>query len=273
MPISHAEIIMGLQALELEQESKVLVHASLPALGDVEGGAQTVIESLMAVTGTIVMPALTPQTMVWPPHGPANNGVDYGAIDYQSLNAAAVFFTPDLPVFPGVGEIAEAFRQQPFTQRSSHPVASFTALGDEAEELLATQTIERPYGPVEWLQHHHGEVVLIGVDHTQNTSLHFAEYLAGRKQFIRWALVLEEGRGTAIELPHFPGCSNGFNAIEAEIKNATRTTTIGAATAQRIPLELLIPTAVGWIDEDPTALLCSDPACSRCNDVRSAGRS
>ena len=272
MPISHAEIIMGLQALDLEQESKVLVHVSLPALGDVDGGAQTVIESLMAVIGTIVMPAFTPQTLVWPPRGPANNGVDYAAIDYQQLNAAAVFFTPDLPVFPGVGDVAEAFRQQPFVQRSSHPAASFTALGDEAEEIVATQTLEKPYGPIEWLQHHRGDVLLIGVDHTQNTSLHFAEFLVGRKQFVRWAIALEDGRAKAIELPHFPGCSNGFNAIEAEIKNMTRVATIGVATARRVPLERLIPTAVGWIDEDPAALLCSDPACSRCNDVRSAGR-
>jgi aminoglycoside 3-N-acetyltransferase len=268
MSISHAEIIMGLQELGLEQESKVLVHSSLPALGEVDGGAQTVIESLMAVAGTIVMPAFTYQTLVWPPRGPANNGVDYASLDYRQLNADAVFFTPDLPVHPNEGEIAEAFRNQPFIARSSHPVASFTALGDGADELLATQSIEKPYGPIEWLQHQHGDVLLLGVDHTRNTAIHLAEHLAGRKQFIRWAITLEDGRGRAVELPSFPGCSDGFNAVEAEIKQMTRETTIGAATVRRIPLELLIPIVVGWIDDDPSALLCDRASCTRCNDVR-----
>ena len=270
MAISHAEIIMGLQSLGLEQDSKVLVHASLAALGEVEGGAQTVIESLMAVTGTIVMPAFTYQTMVWPPSGPAHNGVDYASNDYRRINAAAVFFTPDLPVHPDAGEIAEAFRRQPFVARSTHPVLSFTALGDDADELLAAQTIGHPLGPIEWLQHHHGDVLLIGIDQTHNVSLHFAERLANRKQFIRWAITLEDGHGRALELPHFPGCSDGFNAIDQEIHQVARQATIGEATVRRIPLELLIPITVGWIEEAPSALLCDKAGCARCNDVRRA---
>ncbi len=268
MSISHAEIIIALQELGFDQSSKVLVHSSLAALGEVDGGAQTVRESLMAVIGTIVMPAFTYQTLVWPPRGPAHNGVDYAALDHQRLNAEAVFFTPDLPVHPNEGEIAEAFRRQSFVARSTHPVASFTALGDGADELLAIQSIEKPYGPIEWLQQHQGDVLLIGVDHTRDTSIHHAEYLAGRKQFVRWAIALEAGRGRAIELPHFPGCSDGFNAIEAEIKPMTRETTIGDALVRRIPLELMIPVVVGWIDDDPNALLCHRPDCPRCNDVR-----
>lgn len=268
MSISHAEIITGLQELGLEQESKVLVHSSLAALGEVDGGAQTVIESLMAVAGTIVMPAFTYQTLVWPPRGPANNGVDYAALDVKRLNDEAVFFTSDLPVHPNEGEIAEAFRRQPFVARSAHPVASFAALGDDADELLATQSVEKPYGPIEWLHHHQGDVLLMGLDHTRNTAIHYAEFLAGRKQFVRWAIALADGRGQAIELPHFAGCSDGFNAIEAEIKNVTRETTIGSATVRKIPLELMIPIAVGWIDDDPAALLCDRSSCLRCNDVR-----
>lgn len=255
MAISHAEIIVGLQSIGLTNDSKVLVHSSLSALGEVDGGAQTVLESLMAVVGTIIMPAFTPQTQVWPPSGPADNGVDYASIDYQAINASAVFFTPDLPLPPSGGRIPEAFRQMPGVERSSHPVLSFTALGDEAAELLAAQTIDQPWGPIEWLRNHGGDVVLLGVDQTHNVSLHYAEHLANRKQFLRWALTKIDGRGTAIELPNFPGDSSGFNAIEAEIKPMTRWVKIGEAVVKRIPLELLIPVAVGLIDEEPKALL------------------
>lgn len=255
MTLSHADLITGLQSIGLTNDSKVLVHSALSALGEVDGGAQTVLESLMAVAGTIVIPTFTYQTMVWPPNGPADNGVDYASIDYKSINAAAVFFTPDLPVHPSVGEIAEAFRKMPNVWRSSHPVLSFTAMGDDAAEMLVMQTIDQPLGPIEWLRNHGGDVLLLGVDHTQNVSLHYAEHLANRQQFLRWALTKIDGRGTAIELPNFPGKPDGFNAIEKEIKPMTRWAKIGEAVVKRIPLELLIPVAVGLIDEEPKALL------------------
>ncbi len=255
MIISHAEIIAGLQSIGLTSDSKVLVHSSISAFGEVDGGAQTVLESMMAIAGTIVMPAFTYQTMIWPPSGPADNDVDYASIDYRSINDAAVFFTPDLPSQPDVGEIAEAFRSMPGVMRSSHPVLSFAALGNDTAELLAMQTIDQPLGPIEWLRNHGGDVLLLGVDQTQNVSLHYAEHLANRKQFLRWALTKIDGRGTAIELPNFPGKSDGFNAIETEIKPMTRWAKIGEAVVKRIPLELLIPVAVGLIDEEPKALL------------------
>ncbi len=255
MAISHAEIIAGLQSIGLTNDSKVLVHSSLSAFGEVEGGAQTVLESLMAIAGTIVMPAFTYQTLVWPPNGPADNGVDYASIDYKSINNAAVFFTPDLPAHPSVGEIAGAFRKMPNVWRSTHPVLSFAAMGDGAADILAAQTIDQPLGLIEWLRNHSGDVLLFGVDQTQNVSLHYAEHLANRKQFLRWALTKIDGRGTALELPNFPGKSDGFNAIETEIKPMTRWVKIGDAVVKRIPLELLIPVAVGLIDEEPKALL------------------
>jgi aminoglycoside 3-N-acetyltransferase len=255
MTISHAEIISGLQSIGLNSNSYVLVHSSLTALGDVDGGAQTVMESMLAIVGTIVMPAFTYQTLVWPPSGPADNGVEYASIDYQAINDAAVFFTPDLPVQPSMGKIAETFRQMPDVKRSSHPVLSFTALGEDDTKILAAQTIDQPLAPIDWLQNHGGDVLLIGVDHTQNVSLHFAEHKASRKQFLRWALTKIGGRGMAIELPNFPGKSDGFNAIDPEVKPMTRQVQIGEAVVKRIPLELLIPIAVGLIDEDPKALL------------------
>ena len=106
MAISHAEIITSLQSIGVASDNPVLVHSSLSALGEVEGGAQTVIESLLAIAGTIVMPAFTYQTMVYPPNGPDHNGLDYASIDYRQSNDAAVFFTPDLPLHPAVGQIA-----------------------------------------------------------------------------------------------------------------------------------------------------------------------
>jgi aminoglycoside 3-N-acetyltransferase len=207
--------------------------------------------------------------MVWPMSGPPDNGVTYGRPELDAANRDAILFRPDLPVDRDIGIVAETLRQQPSAVRSLHPVLSFVAAGEHAAEAVATQTIEQPLAPIEWLQRYGGDVLLIGVGHTRSTSIHFAEKLAGRKQFTRWAITLEDGlNARAVRLPNFPGCSDGFDAIEPEIARATTQTPIGQTIVRRIPLGMLIPIVVGWIGDDPEALLCARPDCERCQDVR-----
>lgn len=55
--LSEAEIAAGLRTVGLSTTSVVMVHASLSSFGPVEGGALTVCRALLAVRGTILMPA------------------------------------------------------------------------------------------------------------------------------------------------------------------------------------------------------------------------
>jgi aminoglycoside 3-N-acetyltransferase len=260
--ITYRDIVRALHELELNHANDVVAHVVLPGLGDVRGGAETVIGALLATCGTVVMPAFTHQTMVWPATGPADNGCVYS--DHAAENADAVMFSPDLPVDSELGEVAEAFRRHSQAKRSSHPVLSFAAAGVHAEEILATQTLEDPLGPLDWLYDRHGDVLLMGVDHRANVAIHLAEKFAGRKQFVRWAV----GRERAYRLPSFPGCSNGFNAIAGKLAWVAHQTTCGAAMIQRIPVTSLVQIAVQTIQEDPHALLCDDPKCGLCKAVR-----
>jgi aminoglycoside 3-N-acetyltransferase len=107
-------------------------------------------------------------------------------------------------------------------------------------------------------------VLLLGVDHNVNTSLHYAEKLVGRKQFVRWALTSEG----VVECPGFPGCSHGFGDISTRLEAITREVKLGEGTIQSVPMRDLLHTAVGWIREDPLALLCERPGCGRCQAVR-----
>lgn len=268
--IGVRDIVRGLRSIGLTKDTGVIVHASLSSFGQVRGGAAAVLAGLLSTCRTVVMPAFTWQTMVWPLDGPPDNGMTYGDPRHAAANHDAVLFRPDLPVHRETGVTAELLRKQWFVARSSHPVLSFVAVGDDAHEVLAGQTLERPLAPIEWLQHHGGDVVLIGVGHTRNTSIHFAEKLADRRQFLRWAIVFDKEKveARAVRLPNLPGCSEGFDAIEPEIARATTQVTIGNATVRRIPLQMLIPTVVGWISDEPDALLCSRPDCERCNAVR-----
>ncbi len=272
--IGIRDIIRGLKSLGLTSESAVLVHASLSSFGPVRGDATAILAALLSVCGSVVLPAFTYQSMVWPLVGPPENGMTYGRPEHADINRRADFFRPDLPVHRDIGVIAETLRRQPAAVRSAHPVLSFVAVGQHAREAIANQTLDHPLAPTEWLQHHGGDVVLIGVGHTRNTSIHFAEKLAGRKQFTRWA-ILRDGKSAtvrAVRLPNFPGCSDGFDAIEPEVARSTAQVTIGRATVRRIPLGMLIPIVVGWISDEPDALLCARPDCERCNAVRHAGR-
>jgi len=270
------DIARGLQSLGLASPagSTAIVHASLSSFGHVRGSARAVLAALLWTCDTIVLPAFTYQSMVWPIVGPPDNGMTYGRPEFDAANRNAMFYRRDLPAHRDMGVIAETLRQHPIARRSAHPVMSFVAAGRRAGEALAGQTLDHPLAPIEWLQRHDGDVILMGVGHTRNTSIHLAERLAGRRQFMRWAIVRGEDStdARAVRLPGFPGCSDGFDAIEPDIARATRQVTIGSAVVRRVPLSMLIPIAAGLISDQADALLCDRPDCERCSAVRRAGR-
>ena len=145
----------------------------------------------------MLVPTFTYKTMVTPLTGPENNAITYGS--GESQNRMAEFFTPRMPADPLMGIIPETFRKHPRARRSSHPIQSFA--GMNAGKFLEAQRLDDPLGPLGALEKQDGWVVLLGVDHTVNTSIHYAEKLAGRRQFVRWALTPKGCGG----MPGFPG--------------------------------------------------------------------
>ncbi len=265
--LSFREIQRGLRDLGLSRESRVLALVSLPALGAVRGGAEAVAGALMAQCGLVLSPAFTYQCQVFPQVGPPDNGLVYG--DHMDENANAEIFRADLPVHRDLGPVAELLRTRPGAARSGHPLLSFSAVGECADRVLQAQSLAEPFGPSARLAEDGGEVLLLGLTHTANVAIHYAECQAGRKQFIRWALTPEG----VVECAGWPGCSAGFDAVEARLGPATQTAQIGEARAHRVPLRDLLRAVADMVRADPLALLCDDPACPRCSAVRSASQS
>ncbi len=238
----------------------VIAHASLKSFGEVVGGADAVLRAVLDSVWALVMPTFTYATMVTPQIGPPNNGIQYGGD--QDLNRLAEPFRRDMPADRQMGIIPETLRCHPRARRSIHPIQSFA--GIYADKFLAAQTMQNPLGPIEALAEAEGWVLLLGLDHTVNTSIHYAEKLAGRKQFVRWAVLPDR----VIECPGFPGDSAGFEAIAPYLTGITRRVKAGEAVIQAMPLRPLIQVATERIKADPLALLCEREDCLRCNAVR-----
>ncbi len=257
MPASLPDLKTGLSKLGLTK-NLVIAHASLRAFGSVD--AETMLSALLDSTRGIIMPTFTYKTMLNPEVGPAQNGITYGS--QVDLNKMAEPFHPGMPVDPSMGVLPEVLRKHPKARRSSHPIQSFA--GINADAIINSQTIFNSLGLIGTLAENDGWVLLLGVDHTVNTSIHYGEKLAGRMQFIRWALMPEK----VVECPGFPGDSDGFNAIAIDVEKYTRRVEINGAIVQAIHLKSLIDAVVQKIKANPFALLCTRDDCERCNAVR-----
>jgi aminoglycoside 3-N-acetyltransferase len=258
--VGFRDLWRALEELDLGADHPVLVHSSLRSFGQVQGGADTVVGALLKYFRTVVMPAFTYKTLVVPESGPPDNAIDYGA--HVPRNKMAEFFFPDMPVDPMIGTIPEALRKHPDAYRSGHPVLSFC--GVNAREALERQTLSAPFAPIASLTDQGGFVLLVGVDHTSNTAIHLGERLAGRRTYTRWALMPD----MVVECINFPHCSDGFNVIQTLMDPFTRRVTAGQALIRAIPLYELVETTRQLVLSDPLALLCDNPHCPSCGQIR-----
>jgi aminoglycoside 3-N-acetyltransferase len=259
----YQELLSAFQALHL-QKTPVIVHASLKPFGYIQGGAETVLNAMLDSFASVIMPTHTYKTKIIPDVGPPNNGIVYGS--GRDLNKMAEPFHLEMHADPMMGILPETLRNHPSATRTAHPILSFA--GINADFILFTQTLYEPLAPIGALAELNGWVVLINVDHTVNTSIHYAEKLAGRKQFIRWALMDDR----VVECPNYPGDSMGFQAIEEYIQFDTRRVELGDAFIQAVPLKRLFDVVQDLIRKDPLALLCERTDCERCMAVRATGR-
>jgi aminoglycoside 3-N-acetyltransferase len=258
--LTFRDFVTGFRKLEIDRSRPVIVHASLSAFGEIHGGTETVLGALCLSFDSLIIPAFTYKTMITPEVGPPDNAINYGS--GNDNNRMAEIYRSDMPVDILMGVVAEATRTHPKAQRSTHPILSFA--GINAQKILASQTIKEPFLPIQTLIDEQGWVLLMGVDQTVNTSIHYGEQLAGRKQFIRWALTPKG----IIPCQRFPGCSDGFEGITPHLDEIIRKVELEGAAIQAFPLVPLVDIVCGTLKENPSALLCNREDCERCNAVR-----
>ena len=257
--VTYAELVNAFASLELN-DVPVIAHTSLHAFGHINGGPETFLQAILQGVAALIMPTHTYNTMITPTLGPSSNGIVYGS--GQDANRMAEFYSPSMPADRLMGIVPETLRRRPEAKRSNHPILSFA--GIRANKIISSQTMDEPFAPIRILAEVDGWVLLLGVDHTTNTTVHFAEKLAGRKQFTRWALT-ENG---IMACPGFPGDSAGFNALEKDMEAHTKKLEIGNALVRAMPIKALLTVVTERLTKNPKDLLCSDLSCARCNEIR-----
>lgn len=197
-PITTATLVRDLRALGVAEGDLVIGHVAMSALGWVVGGAQAVVEALLGAvgrTGTLVMPTqsghLSDPALWQAPPVPAP-WVDVIRRDMP-------LFDPALTPTRAMGQVVECFRRHPDAVRSSHPTVSFAACGPLAASLMADHPLTPGLGdgsPLSKLYEADAEVLLLGVDHGNDTSLHLAEHRAtwpGKRTYIDGASMMVDG--------------------------------------------------------------------------------
>lgn len=251
-PATVASLTTDLRALGLSSGDVVLVHSSLSALGWVVGGPVAVVHALTeAITerGTIVMPTHSSQNSE-PSHW-ENPAVPRSW--HATIREHAPAFDPDITPTRGMGAIPEAFRTLAGARRSAHPTDSFTAWGAERDAVVAEHPLDFPLGeggPLGRVYELQGRVLLLGVGHDRNTSLHLAEHQWGQAATYQQggAVLGEHGREWAtwhdfeLDTRDFGRCGAEFD----ERPGSTVVGTVGGTMARLLDQPMLVDFAADW---------------------------
>lgn len=177
MPHPVADLTADLRRLGVRAGNAVMVHASLRAVGQVDGGAAGVVAALEAAVGpagTLLMTLGARDDWEWVNARPESERP-------LLLADAPVFDSHRTPADPDVGVLAEVFRQLPGTVVNDHPDGRFGARGRLAGALLEQTPWDDYYGPgspLDRLVRAGGRVLRLGAGEDTVTLLHLAEYLA-----------------------------------------------------------------------------------------------
>ena len=198
---------------------------------------------------------------------PARNGMDYaldvGSSDRfydENKNALSI---EDMGTFPAA-VLARTDRV-----RGDHPLNSFAAVGNLANELITGQDWEDVYAPLRRLTELDGKLLLMGTDLTSLTFVHYAESLAGRELFIRWARSANHQAARA----RTGSCSVAFNQLAPDIAPFGTELTVQSSLWRVFPTEPSLEALVGRIIGDPGITHCGDDYCMRCQDAVAGGPS
>lgn len=247
-----AQIAKQLRELGARDGGVLCVHTSFRAVRPVDGGPAGLVEALRRAVGpqgTLVMPTMTAGDA---PFDPAS--------------------TPTVDM----GIVAETFWRLPGVVRSTHPGASFAAVGPRAEAICAAQPLSPPHGldsPIGRVFELEGQILLLGVTHGENTALHLAESLLPVPYSVSHPCVVDlatqGGTGFAtLPIAESDHCCAGFGKMDGWLRSLQLQSEglVGQAHARLMSARDLVSVALARLRDAPLVFLCEkDTGCEECD--------
>ena len=246
------ELVEQLRALGVTPGGVLVVHTAFSKVGPLDGGPRGLIDALGAAlgpNGTLVMPSMSDD-------------------DEQPFNPAA---SP----CAGMGAVADTFWRLPGVMRSDSPHA-FAAAGPRAAEITAPHPVDVPHGPdspVGRALALDGQVLLLGVGHDANTTIHLAEILAGvRYRLPAHATVLRGGRPLRVDYRENDCCCARFALVDGwlEAEGRQRRGRIGNAEARLARARDVVTTVTAHLAVDELAFLHPPGVDAECDEARAS---
>jgi len=252
--ISRAELADQLRSLGVARGGVLLVHTSFRAVRPVEGGPLGLILALREVLvpeGTLVMPSWTGE-------------------DDEPFDPAVTPASADL------GIVADVFWRLPGVSRSEHLFA-FAAIGPQAERItsgplpLPPHIPDSPAGRVHDLD---GQVLLLGVGHDADSTVHVAEVLAGVPYRVpKHCTVLQGKRPIRVEYLENDHCCARFALIDTwlQARGLQKEGPVGNAQARLARSRDVVRVVREHLADDKLVFLhAAEESCSECDTARAS---
>lgn len=246
-----SDVARQVAALGVKPGDLVLAHVSFRAARPIAGGPAGLLAGLheaLGPQGTLVMPSYT--------------GDDDRPFDPSTT-----------PADPDLGVVADTFWRLPGVLRSDHPFA-FAANGPLAREVTSDPIAFPPHSiasPVGRVFRRHGRVLLVGVGHEANTTIHLAELLAGvkyRRQ--KHCTILVEGMPERVDYEENDHCCERFSLMDGWLR-ARRLQAegpVGHADARLANACDVVDCGLAHLGRDPTLFLHEEgTGCEECDDA------
>jgi aminoglycoside 3-N-acetyltransferase len=250
--IDRGELTGQILALGVEPGGVLVVHTAFSRLAPVEGGPRGLIEALQTAlgpVGTLVMPSMSDD-------------------DHHPFDAEQ---TPCL----AMGVVADTFWRLPGVLRSDSPHA-FAAIGPRAAEITGPHPLDVPHGlasPVGRVYELDGQVLLLGVDHDANTTVHLAENMAAvRYRRPMHVTILDAGRPIRFDYAETDHCCQNFNLMDGWLEPQQRQHrgAVGRAEARLARARDLVAAALAHLRDDETIFLHPAGLCAECDEARAS---
>lgn len=250
--IPRVAVTEQLRALGVEPGGVLVVHTSFSKVAPVEDGPHGLIAALrdaLGPAGTLVMPSMSDD--------------DDHPFDRQRTSCV------------GMGVVAERFWKLPGVLRSDSPHA-FAAIGPRAADITAPHPLAVPHGldsPVGRVYELDGQVLLLGVGHDGNTTVHLAETMAGvRYRLPKYAVILTEGRPTRHEYSEIDHCCQNFALMDQwlEAGGRQRRGIVGHAEARLARSRDVVEIALARLRENETVFLHPPGVDVECDEARAS---